>query len=327
MRSRFVKAGEPQLPDRGLLPVDRPFRADQVPASPGELAQLVMDGYLRRVVQGVYVASQVRDTLGMRARALGLVVSPATVVTDRTAAWLRGIDVLLPGEDHCVPPVRIFHRERGGRLRRAEVSSGQRMMPDTDVEIVDGVPTTTPLRTACDLGMHRHRDRAFGSLEAMIRAGVDKEAVCAEAPRFRGYRWVKQFRALAPLTDPRPDSIPESIMRLRWYDCGPPYPMPQRPVTGPDGQTWWLDLGVDDLWFAVEYDGAEFHGPDAVAHDRARRAWIEANTPWMVRVVRRENLFGPAQDFPVLLPQWLAEARRTLAVRRNRGRWYDQIGD
>lgn len=327
MFENFVRNGELFLPERGLLPVDGPFTAAQVPASPKTLAGLVREGYLRRVVRGVYVASQVRDTLGLRARALSLIVPAGAVVTDRTAAWLHGVDVLLPGEDLSVPPVRVFHRSRGGRLRRAEVSSGQRMMPDSDVESVDGVLVTTPLRTACDLGMDRHRDRAFGSLEAMIRAGLDKDKVIEATLRFSGRRWIRQLRAFAPLTDPRPDSMAESVTRLRWYDTRSPYPEPQRPVIGPLGQEWSLDMGVDELWFAVEYDGEEFHGLEQADHDASRREWISRNTPWMVRVVRKENIFGPSQDFHVLLPRWLGEARRTLGDRLAGRRWYDEIGD
>ncbi len=327
MHSRFVHPGDPLLPARGLLPIDRPFTEGMVPASRKELAQLTKQGYLRRLTRGVYAAAQVRDTLGMRARALGLVLPPGAVVTDRTAAWLRGVDVLLPGEHLSVPEVRAFHRSRGGRLRRSELSSGQRMMPDSDIEVVDGLLVTTPLRTACDLGMTRNRDRAFGSLEAMIRAGVDKDDVLQELPRFRGYRWVRQFRAFAPLVDPRPDSIAESITRLRWMDSAVPHPEPQRPVVGRNGAPWSLDLGVDALYFAVEYDGEEFHGENAEESDACRREWIEKNTPWMVRVVRKENVFGQHQDFDVLLSGWLAEARRTLPHRLNRLGWYDDIGE
>lgn len=326
--SRFVKAGELYLPERGLLPVDRPFTRGQVPASSNELSALVREGYLRRVVRGVYVATQVRDTLGLRARALSLVVPPAAVVTDRTSAWLRGIDVLLPNEHVAVPTVRVFHRQRGGRLRRAEVSSGQRTMPDSDVELIDGVLVTTPLRTACDLGMQRNQDRAFGSLEAMVRAGVARDDVLDAVPRFRGYRWVRHLRAFAPLMDARSQSIPESVTRLRWMQAAHPWPEPQRPVTGPHGEPWSLDMGIEGLYFAVEYDGEEFHdGEDAVEHDRERRTWIAENTPWMVRVVRKDNIFGPRQDFDVLLRGWIVEARRTLPERLARGRWYDEIGD
>ena len=327
MHSRFVRPGDPFLSESGPLPVDRPFTGAQVPASNKELAVLTARGYLRRVVRGVYAASQVRDTLGMRARALRLVVPPGAVVTDSTAAWLRGIDVLLPGEHVSVPPLRVFHRARGGRLRRPEVASGQRMMPDSDIEVIDGVLVTTALRTACDLGRNRNRDRAFGALEAMVRGGVDKDAVLEEVPRFRGYRWVRQFRGLVPLVDKRPDSIAESITRLRWMDTSTPHPEPQRAVIGRNGAPWSLDMGVDELFFAVEYDGEEFHDQTSEESDAERREWIEKNTPWMVRVVRKANVFGQHQDFDVLLLGWLTEARRTLPDRLNRRRWYDDIGD
>jgi hypothetical protein len=161
-----------------LLPTDRPFCAHQVAVSRQTLSDLVRQGHLRRVVRGVFVATDVRDTLRMRAQALKLVVPDDAVVTDRTAAWLHGVDVLLPGEDQVVPPVQVFDRKRGGRLRRPETVSGQRMMPDSDVMVVDGVRVTTPLRTAVDLGRTRHQERGFAQAEAMVRAGVDRDDIC-----------------------------------------------------------------------------------------------------------------------------------------------------
>jgi hypothetical protein len=302
--------------------------ATEVAATAQELAELVRKRCLRRVVRGVFVASTVRDTLAMRAKALSLVVPRGAVVTDRTAAWLHGVDVLLPGEHTTVPPVQVFDTKRGGRLRRPGTSSGQRMMPASDVMVIDGVRVTTPLRTALDLGRDRSAERGFAQAEAMVRAGVDRDEFLAALERFRGYRWVSRLRAFAPLLDPRPDSIPESILRFRWHQMGPPYPEPQRSVLGPELQTWSLDVGIDDLWLAVEYDGKEFHGSaEAQAHDEKRRAWIRRNTPWTVRVVGKDNLFGPTADLDLLLPRWVAEARRTLGERLGRTRWSDEIGD
>jgi hypothetical protein len=312
----------------GLLPHDRPFSARDVPVNPQALAELVRQGHLRRVVRGVFVASGVRDTLGLRARALSLVVPAGAVITDRTAAWLHGVDVLLPGEHEEVPPLQVFDRKRGGRMRRPGTASGQRMMPDSDVVMIDGVQVTTPLRTALDLGRNRNAERGFAQSEAMVRAGVDREDVAKAVDRFRGYRWVRQLRSFVGLLDPRPQSIPESILRFRWHRICAPYPEPQRPVTGPEHQVWALDVGVDELFFAVEYDGREFHDSDhAKAHDADRREWIEENTPWTIKVVRQENLFGPTADFDVSLPRWLREARGSLGQRLGRRRWYDQIGD
>jgi hypothetical protein len=203
------------------------------------------------------------------------------------------------------------------------------MMPDSDVMMIGDLAVTTPLRTAIDLGRQRRPARAFAEAEAMVRAGVGVEEILNELPRFAGHRWIRQFRALAPLLDPRPDSIPESVMRFHWLGTSLPHPEPQRPVIGPAGQTWWLDLGVDKLWLAAEFDGEEFHSsPEDREHDAWRRGWITDNTPWMIKVVQKENLFGRDPDFERLLPGWVREARATLGERLRRGgRWYDDVGD
>lgn len=328
MISNYLVPGSHVLRSGGPLPTDRPFTLHDVPVDPRDVAELVRQGHLRRVVRGVFVASAVRDTLGMRARALSLVVPAEAVVTDRTAAWLHGVDALLPGEQEVVPPVQVFDRKKGGRLRRPGTDSGQRMMPESDTLLIDGVRVTTPLRTAIDLGRNRIPERGFAQCEAMVRAGVDRDDICNAIERFRGYRWVRALRSFAPWLDPRPQSIPESILRFRWYQTCAPYPEPQRAVTGPRGEPWALDLGVDDLFFAVEYDGREFHDmPAARAHDAERRGWIERNTPWTIEVVRGENLFGASADFDLLLPGWLRKARSSLGERLGRGRWYGEIGD
>jgi hypothetical protein len=330
MIDRYVTPDGSHLRNNGPLPLDRPFTTREAGVPPPHLGQLVAHGFVRRVLRGVYVSSHLPDTLALRARALSLIISPSAVVTDRTAAWLHGVDVLLPGEQLEVPPICVHHRSQGGRVRRPEVAAGQRTLADSDVMRIDGVLVTTPLRTACDLAMQRNRDRAFGSLEAMLHAGVAKSDVEGQLVRFKGRRHVRSFRAFLPWAESRADSIPESITKLRWYDTTPPYPQQQRPVIGPRGQEWSLDLGVDDLFFAVEYDGEEFHGPEDEESDAERRQWIERNTPWTIKVVTKANIFGTQQDFDLRLPEWIAEARRTLASRLRRSgwdRWYDAVGD
>ena len=124
------------------------------------------------------------------------------------------------------------------------------------------------------------------------------------------------MRTLAPLADPRSQSPAESITRLRWYDAATPYPDLQVPVNGPGGLTWYLDLGVRELYFAVEYDGEQWHdSPAQRRRDERRRRWIATNTPWTLKVVRRHHVFGKQQSLDVLLPQWIADAKRTLGQR------------
>jgi hypothetical protein len=188
------------------------------------------------------------------------------------------------------------------------------MMPDEHVVEVGGILVTTPLRTACDLGRLLHRDAAFAALDSMLGLGVfDNDELVDSSAGFRGYRHVRQLRALAPLADGRAQSPPESVLRLRWLDCAElPRPEPQRPVVAPPGVAgglYFLDVGIDELRFAVEYDGIEFHGEDRDEHDDSRRAWVREHEHWIVDVVGKDNVFGKHRDVEQIIRRGVRSAR------------------
>lgn len=267
------------------------------------------------MIKGVYVAATVPDSLRLRCDALRLVVPPGAVVTDRTAGWLHGADMILAPNAHLeVPPVSVFHRSTGCRLRNGISASGQRTMPDGDVEVIYGLRVTTRLRTAHDLGRLLPRDQAFAAIDAMVRlGGFRQEDLISTVARYRGFRGVRQLRALAPLADARAESPGESVLRLRWLDCVDlPRPEPQVRVLGPDGTTLRVDLGVPSLRFGAEYDGEEFHRDDQALHDTARREWLDRAAGWELVVVRREQVFGRGQCTDVLLRDGLRKALRRL---------------
>lgn len=315
----YLRPGQALLDDRFPLPLDAPFSledAHRESVSSPELTRLVQAGLVRRPLEGVYVAAQAKDTLSLRADCVRMVLPAGAVVTDRTAGWLHGAPMILAPGDHLVTPkVSVFQRSRGGRYRNDLMASGQRMMPDSDVEELFGLPVTTRLRTVCDLGRMLKRTPALGAMDMMARlGGFTVEEVVHEANRFRGYRWVTQLRTLAPLIDKRAESPAESAVRLRWYMLkNLPPPEPQRPVQRSPWTTYWLDVGNDDLRFAVEYDGLEFHNTaEQLERDRARRRWIRENTDWLVKVVTRENVFGPRADLEYIIKAGVIEARRRL---------------
>ena len=305
------------------LPLDSPFTSATASAagvSPNRMSRLVSDGYLRRLLKGVYVAAQVPDSLDLRADALRLVVPPEGVVTDRTAGWLLGAPSILAPNDHLtVPPVSVFMNKPGCRLRNGLAASGERGLADRDITVVRGIRTTTPLRTACDLGRLLHRDQAFAALDSMLRLGsFDRRRLLDEMGRFRGYRGVVKLRALAPLADPRAESPGESILRLRWIESGLPHPQPQLEVAAPLG-SYYLDLGLEELRLGAEYDGEEFHGEEARQHDEQRRAWVADQHGFTIEVLRAENLFGVRRDAEQVL---LAAARRARRALGTRATWY-----
>ena len=312
------------LPESFSLPVDRPFttrQAFRVGVRPDLLTRWCAQDVIRRMLKGVYVATCIQDSLTLRAAALELVVPPTAVVTDETAAWLFGADVLPPGSHLQIPPVRMFQLAGNNRLRNKLCASGQRTLLPEDLTAVEGIKVTTPIRTAWDLGRLRQRDRAIAALDALLRLQVfERDELLAGVERFRRQRGVVQLRELAPLADPRAQSPAESVLRLRWLDGpGLPPPTPQAPVFDASGnEVFHLDLGIPEIKFGAEYDGEEWHdGEEDKKYDEHRRGWI-VERGWTIRVLRKQNVFGADQNAWVVLQDGIAEARRKMSRLRPR---------
>ncbi len=305
-----------------VLPVDEPFTlklAQDAGLGKKQLGTLVLAGYLRRPLRGVYVACQVPDSLDLRTRMLALVVPEGCFVCDRTAAWLHGAPAALaPNEHLTVPSVSCFRPSDQDRLRNALTQSGERDVLPRDLMEINGILVTTPLRTALDLGrLQRSRDLRMAGIDAMLRLGLFTHGeFLAEIPRFNRQRGVVLLRALAPLADGGAQSAGESALRLRWYDAGLPRPRTQIPVVEHGRVTRWLDMGLEELFFAAEYDGEEWHTSDEqVDHDDQRRARLSRHHGWQIEVFRRQHVYGPTQDADVRLRAAFRRARATLSQR------------
>lgn len=272
-------------------------------------ARLLESGALRRVVRGVYVRDDVPDTVSLRARSLALVLPPGSVVCDRTAAWLWGIDVLGPLEPTHPSRIEVV-RVGGDRSRNGAVLGGKRALVDDEIVEIDGVRVTTPVRTACDLACLRGRYLALAVYDAFARQfGLTPADYAKQLERYRGRRGSKQARELAAHAIAGAESTGESWTRMAILDAGLPSPTAQVWVTLTDHGPIRLDLAYEQLLIAVEYDGEEFHGSDeARAADERRRDALR-RAGWVVVVVRKDDFSGPALD------RWLDELR---AARRDR---------
>jgi len=302
------------LEESAPVPIDAPFkRADARAAGVDDrqLRKWVADGLLVNPLRGVYYASQLTDDVDLRVQCVRLLAPADAVVTDRTAGWVHGAPMILaPGEHLETPPVSVF-LSPGNRLRNDWASSGERMLSDHDVVEVGGIPVTSPLRTACDLGRLLHRDRAMAAIDSLLRLqAFSVDELCTEVERFKGYRRVTQLRALAPLGDARSQSPGESILRLRWLDCpGLPPPTPQLEVEGPHG-SYFIDLGVEELRYGAEYDGLEWHGPEQQAADSERRTWLRDEGGYLIDVLTGTEVHGRHQSADRILRMGIASARR-----------------
>jgi hypothetical protein len=280
------------------LPLDLPFTTGMARAegvSRQRLRLLADRGYLRRVVKGVYVSSTVPDSTALRCLALALVVPEDCVIVDRHAGWLHGAEMVLAPNEHIhLQPVSVFRPSGMGRLRNDLTDSGERNLTDADVTELNGLPVTTPLRTACDLGRVRWTSQAIAALDAMLRLGLfSREQLLAEVERFRGMRWVTTLRAIAPLADGRSQSPGESVLRLRWIEARIGEPTPQLEVWRDGRLLAILDIASGTVRYAAEYDGAEWHtSPEQRVHDRDRRAAV-SDEGWVVDAFTADDLFAP----------------------------------
>lgn len=273
----------------------RPFtvaHADAHGVSRKSLRTMLEHGVVRRVLRGVYARADVPDSIELRAAAAALVLPPFGVVTDRSAAWLHGVDALRYKELEVLPALEVRALRGCTRTRRDKVAGGTRDLDPVDVmTLAPGVRVTTPLRTALDLGCTLPAPAALAAIDGLMRVhGLETADLIAEEPRYWGRRGVRQLRRLIMIADPGSESPGESWTRYWMHAELLPPPVVQYSVIVDGVERYRLDLAYPHHRVCVEYDGIEHHSsPEDRAHDEARRQWLR-DQGWTVIVVRADDV-------------------------------------
>lgn len=301
------------------LPATPFTRADarELGISRKQLASALHNRLVRRVFHGVYLRADQPDSVQNRAACAALVVAPGSVLRDRSAAWLHGLDVFTHAEHDVPPPLETCVARFRAPSDRRGVDGGTRDLAREDVMTIHGVSVTTPLRTALDLGCNLRRRDALAALDQFMRIhGLTREQLAHGAIRFFRRRGVVQLRQLIPLADPRAESPRESWTRLEIIGSGLPAPEPQHWIVIDGVPTYRLDLAYPRMRVAVEYDGEEFHDrtPEQREGDRNRRDWLHRNG-WTVILVKKGDFSGVGLD------RWLGELRQVLRPAYSNRRW------
>lgn len=190
------------------------------------LCAAVSERRLVRLFTGVYLSSEVEVTTAVRGQAARLVTNPNSVLCDRTAAWILGVDVLRYAELDVPPPLESYVLRGHDPTDRRELHGGTRDLLPEDWFEIEGVRVTTPVRTAVDLACKLPRREAMAALDALARAYdlTREELSQLLARRYFRRRGVVQARQLVPLVDKRAESQPESWTRLEIVDRDIPPP-------------------------------------------------------------------------------------------------------
>jgi hypothetical protein len=231
------------------------------------------------VYRNVYVPKGQVLTAADRAVAAWLWSARRATAAGLSAAALHGslwLDTTLPAELN--QPHR--HKTNGILLHSDKLA-------DDEVCIANGVPATTPARTAYDLGRRRGLTAAVIRLDALMQAtNLKPTEVETLAERHRGGRGIVQLCEAIDLSDGGAESPQETRTRLILTHAGLRPTRTQIEVFDRFGEfVHRIDMGWDDWMVGVEYDGAQhWTDPDVRARDIDTQAVLEAMGWRIIRV-------------------------------------------
>jgi hypothetical protein len=256
-----------------------PFIGSEAVAN-GDVVKSALRTRYTKLFRDVYVCSGAELTPLVRARAGWLWSRRRGIVAGLSASALHGaqwVDVAAPME--------IIHSNRNP-LPGLRVHGD--CIEDDEVALIDGIPVTTPARTALDLGCWYPTGEAVAAIDALMRATdlkvADIEMLLQRYPARRG---IRRARGAVRLADAGAQSPKETWLRLLLIRADVPRPHTQIPVLDEFGSAIaYLDMGWEDMKVAVEYDG-EQHRSDRWQYTwDIRRSEMLERLGWIVvRVV------------------------------------------
>ncbi|KUI32975.1 hypothetical protein AU196_11705 [Mycobacterium sp. IS-1742] len=264
---------------------DEPFIGSEAVAA-GRLSPYALRSRFAVVYPGVYVPRGTDLTARARATAAWLWSRRRGVLGGGSAAALHGarwVDAHRPAE--------IIH---DNRHPPSGIHTWWDRLPDDEIEVVNGVPVTTPARTALDIACRNPEGQAVAAIDALARATHLKIAdVELLAERYRGRRGIHRARRTLGLVDPGAESPRETWLRLLVIRNGFPPPQTQIPVYDEYGQlVAVVDMGWEHMKVALDYEGAHHRDPDRFNRDIHRHddvtelGWID------IRVTSRDTEGG-----------------------------------
>ena len=239
--------------------------------------------WYRRMYRGVYVPKYVMPSLGDRALGAWLATNRTGVIAGVAASALLGARWV--DDDESIEVLVNERRRQPGLTPRMDRHC------DDEVMTIDGLPVTTPSRTAFDMGRYLKRSAALARLDALMRvAPFAPKRVEILMRRYGPVRGIRQLRDLLPLIDVGAESPKESWLRLLLFDGGLPMPETQIPVLDGGVPFAYLDMGYRDIQLAFEYDG-DHHRSDRRQYVKdTRRLPAVERTGWeVIRVIAEDR--------------------------------------
>jgi hypothetical protein len=229
-----------------------------------EVQRLVRQGALRQVRRGAYVRAEVTPEPTSAEESHQLLVSAVAlqalsdgVISHASAAVLHG----LPVWNGAIARVHVTRGRSTGARRRADIEVHSATLPPAHVTTLAGVRTTSLARTVADLGRTQGFAQAVAAGDRAVTLGLDFGDLDEVLQSMQQWPGVRQARRVADFLDGRSESAGESVSRVRLWEQGLPFPIPQREIFDSRG----LLIGrVDFCWedrrTVGEFDGRVKYG-------------------------------------------------------------------
>lgn len=213
------------------------------------------------VYPGVYLPRGAEANAALRAKAAWLWSRRRGVVAGSSAAALHGAKWV----DDRAPAVLLY----GYRRPPPGIVTWSDRLSEGEVQVVGGLPVTTPERTALDLACRLPTETAVAQIDALANArrfSLSDAALLTE--RYPGRRGIRRARATLGLVDSGAESPRESWLRLLLIRAGFPRPQTQISVYDHYGQlVAVVDMGWEEIRVGVDYEG-KHHRLSSTRFDR-----------------------------------------------------------
>ena len=264
-RSRRARrrAEEIAVGQHGVIHLDQALAAG---LSRDAVYRLARTGEWRRMMSKVFAAERPLDEWRQRIMAACVWAGPKAAASHRAAGALWELDgvpagfveIAVAGTNRSPDPGLVVHRVG----RRPPINR------------IDGIPTTSAIRTLIDLGSVLGNDDLELALEdALRRRLVSVTRLQESLGAVRGRRGTKILRALVAARVDRPratDSTFEVRLMKLLNDSGLPSPVSQHLMKFSDGTSVRLDFAYPEVSVGIEADSYRWHS--------GRRAWSKDRT-------------------------------------------------
>jgi len=242
----------------------RPFTCAEARALGVTRSQL-RGGAYRRLGAGIYRWVGLKESPQLMLTAVARRLPAGAAFSGRTAAWLHGID-LAPCD-----PIEVTIPEPIGSGRRAGAAVVRAALGTDEIVLRRRLPTTSPLRTAVDLGGRNPLTEGVVAADLFLHAElvsmVELRNYVADHPGAKG---IARLRRVVGLAEPKAESPMETRLRMLLVLTRLPRPEVQVSIHDDHGEF----LGRPDLLYrlprlAIEYDGGNHR--DRLVDDNRRQ--------------------------------------------------------